>query len=140
MKKTVRGLTIAAIVLMLVGVVMFGFTPKLMALSGVDVPFHSMDILKAFPSRFMSLFNPPLGLASWIVFALAGFALILFIVHIIVICVNKRPSGLVIAFFFPLITDSLGGGVTFIILAAFQVLCMVYFGLAMRKEWVWCAG
>ena len=100
MKKTVRGLTIAAIVLMLVGVVMFGFTPKLMALSGVDVPFHSMDILKAFPSKFMSLFNPPLGLASWIVFALAGFVLILFIVHIIVICVNKRPSGLVIAFFF----------------------------------------
>lgn len=47
---------------------------------------------------------------------------------------------IVIAFFFPLITDSLGGGVTFIILAAFQVLCMVYFGLAMRKEWVWCAG
>ena len=42
---------------------------------------------------------------------------------------------ILIAFFFPLITDSLGGGVTFIILGACQILCMLYFGLAMRKEW-----
>lgn len=41
---------------------------------------------------------------------------------------------ILIAFFFPLITDFLGGAVTFIILGVFQILCMIYFGVSMRKE------
>lgn len=38
-----------------------------------------------------------------------------------------------IAFFFPIITSHLGSYVTFIILTAFQILCMLYFGLAMKS-------
>lgn len=100
MKKTVRGLTITAIVLMIVGAVMFGLTPKLMAISGADAVYGSRAILTAFPQKAMALFQAPFGLASWVTFGMLGFILILFIVHIIVICVNKRPSGLAVAIFF----------------------------------------
>lgn len=100
MKKTVRGLTITAIVLMIVGAVMFGLTPKLMAISGSEAVFGARAILTAFPEKAMSLFQPPFGLASWVVFGMLGFILILFIVHIIVICANKRPGGLAVAIFF----------------------------------------
>lgn len=115
MKKTVRGLTIAAVVLMIVGIVMFGFTPKLIQVSGSDAVFGARALLTAFPEKVMSLFNPPLGLASWIVLGVLAFVLILFIVHIIVICVNKRPSGLAVAIFFLLFG------------AAFAALCVVVF-------------
>ncbi len=100
MKKTVRGLTITAIVLMIVGAVMFGVTPKLMAISGSDAVYGTHAILNAFPQKAMALFQPPFGLASWVTFGMLGFILILFIVHIIVICANKRPSGLAVAIFF----------------------------------------
>lgn len=40
---------------------------------------------------------------------------------------------ILIAFFFPIITTSLGGAVTFIILAGFQILCMLYFGITMKS-------
>ena len=115
MKKTVRGLTIAAVVMMVVGIVMFGFTPKLLQVSGSDVVFGTRALLTAFPEKVMSLFNPPLGLASWAVLGVLAFVLVLFVVHIIVICVNKRPSGLAVAIFFLLFG------------AVFAALCVIVF-------------
>ena len=41
---------------------------------------------------------------------------------------------ILIAFFFPIITTSLGGAATFIILAGFQLLCMLYFGITMKSK------
>ena len=41
---------------------------------------------------------------------------------------------IMIAFFFPLLTDSVGPAFTFILLGCFQVICMIYFGISMRKE------
>lgn len=37
-----------------------------------------------------------------------------------------------IAFFFPIITGSLGAATTFIILSVFQVICMIYFSISMK--------
>ena len=41
---------------------------------------------------------------------------------------------ILIAFFFPIITSSLGAATTFIILAGFQILCMLYFGITMKSK------
>ena len=40
---------------------------------------------------------------------------------------------ILIAFFFPIITSSLGAATTFIILAGFPILCMLYFGITMKS-------
>lgn len=100
MKKTVRVLMIIGVILMVVGVVMFGFTPKIMKLAGATgLGYGAKSLLKPFVSSLLGLFTS-FGLASWCFIGAAGVVVLLFIIHLIIIIAKKRPSGLVVALLF----------------------------------------
>ena len=100
MKKTVRGLMIAGIILMIIGVVMFGMTPKIMnAIGATGLGYGVRDLINPFVNSFLGLFSS-FGAASWYFIGASGAVVLIFIIHLIIIIAKKRPSGLVVAFLF----------------------------------------
>ncbi len=100
MKKTVRGLMITGIILMIIGVVMFGVTPKIMDATGATgLGYGVRDLINPFVDSFLGLFSS-FGAASWYFIGASGVVVLIFIIHLIIIIAKKRPSGLVVAFLF----------------------------------------
>lgn len=113
MKKTVRGLMITGIILMVIGIVMFGVTPKIMtAASGGTNPlgFGVMDLIHSFVPSFLGLFST-FGPATWYFIGTAGVVVLMFIINLIVIIAKKRPGGLWVAFLFLIFGAALSAGV-----------------------------
>ncbi len=100
MKKTVRGLMIAGIILMVVGIVMFGLSPKIMELTrSTGLGFGVRSLVNPFIETFLGLFTS-FSATSWYFIGSAGVVVLVFIIHLIIIIAKKRPSGLVVAFLF----------------------------------------
>ncbi len=100
MKKTVRGLMIAGTILMVIGVVMFGFTPKIMSMwKGIGLEFGARSLLESFIPSLTGLFTS-FGMASYIFMGTAGLVVLLFLIHVIMIIAKKRPDRLWVSFLF----------------------------------------
>ena len=100
MKKTVRGLMIAGIILMVIGVVMFGLTPMIMNKTGsTGLGYGARSLLDSFLPSLESLFTS-FGVASYIFIGAASFVVLIFLIHLIMIIAKKRPGRLWVAFLF----------------------------------------
>ena len=111
MKKTVRGLMIAGIILMIIGVVMFGMTPKIMSAMGMSaLGYGAKSLVSSFVPSFLSLFSS-FGLASYIFIGASGFVVLVFLIHLIMVIAKKKPSRLWVSIFFLIFGAVLCSGV-----------------------------
>ncbi len=100
MKKTVRGLMIAGVILMILGIVMFGATPKIIAAMGMEsLGYGVQSFAGSFIPSFLSLFAS-FGLASYIFIGASGFVVLVFLIHLIMIIAKKKPGRLWVSFLF----------------------------------------